>query len=39
MNPVEKILGLVECELCYGEGTDDKNRTCKKCDGTGSYVK
>ncbi len=40
MDPVGKILGnIIECELCYGEGTDENNKTCKKCAGTGSYVK
>ena len=30
---------IIECEMCYGEGTDEHNKTCKKCAGAGSYVK
>ncbi len=38
MDVVGNILGnIIECSLCYGEGTDEHNKTCKKCDGAGSY--
>lgn len=40
MDIVNKILGnIIECPLCYGEGADEENKTCKRCDGAGSFVK
>jgi len=40
MNVVKNILGNIPiCDLCDGDGLDEKMKTCKKCDGAGSYVR
>lgn len=39
---VNNILGkddIIECNWCMGEGVDENNHTCKKCNGMGSYCR
>jgi RecJ-like exonuclease len=34
----KKKSNIIECEDCQGDGLDENMRTCKKCNGAGSYV-
>jgi len=38
-----KIIGritgkIINCPHCYGDGLDEKMRTCKRCDGAGTIL-
>ena len=42
--PIKNILGkgnskIIKCHKCDGNGLDENMRTCRECDGAGSYVK